>query len=214
MGQERVFAILPWIVFAAVDRYGGQGTTWGAIGALIATITILAVERDNNSGVPNVLMIGATIWFSGLALAGMLYESHGNWLAQNGRFLSAAGLTVIAAISLAYIPFTEHYTRPHTRPSHWTTDRFRHVNVVATMLWAGVAALAATAQWVAPIVNQRPAYTVLNWVVPIALLAIGSHYANQIWEQAFDDENEPSFDCDLLWDLNVEMAKKPAHDDI
>src|SRR5262249_16950254 len=70
MGQERVFALLPWIVFSVVDRYNGQGTTWAAIGAVVTAAIILIVERDNGSGIPNVLMIGAVVWFSGLALAG------------------------------------------------------------------------------------------------------------------------------------------------
>jgi hypothetical protein len=214
MGQQRVYALLPWIVFAVVDRYGGQGVTWASIGALVTAVTLLVTERDNGSGVPNVLMIGAVILFAGLTVAGFIYDTPHSWLAHNGRALAALGLAAIAMASLTYIPITEHYSRPHTRPSLWRTERFHRVNVYATMMWAGIAALAALSHIAANLVNQPSAYTVLNWVVPIAMVAIGAHRANLLWERSFDDESELALNRDPLWELTLEMgAGHPAADD-
>ena len=123
-----------------------------------------------------------------------------------GRLVATSVVVlVIAMASLAFVPFTEHYTRPHTRPALWRTERFRRTNVVATMMWAAIAAVAAGAHVAAPLIDRPSAYTVLNWVVPIALVLLGTHGARRLWGSAFDDEDELMLDHQPLWDLTVEM---------
>ena len=44
MGDEPYAALLPWMVFAVVDRAHGGGPLWAGIGALITAVTLLADE--------------------------------------------------------------------------------------------------------------------------------------------------------------------------
>src|SRR5262249_16853681 len=147
-------------------------------------------------------------------VAGVFYDNPGSWLASYGRAISAFGLFAIAVTSLAFIPFTEHFTRPHTRPALWRTERFRHVNVVATMMSAAIPLLPTAPHVTAAIVDKASAYTVFNWVLPIALVFIGSRRADKLWEDAFDDEQESSIDRDALWDLTMELNSPTYAEDI
>ena len=44
MGDEPYAALLPWMVFAVVDRAQGGGPLWAAVGALITAVTLLLDE--------------------------------------------------------------------------------------------------------------------------------------------------------------------------
>ena len=59
----------------------------------------------------------------------------------------------------------------------------------------------------APLVDQRPAYTVLNWVAPIALAAIAAHRSRMAW----DDFADPEFDHQLdMWELAFDTDRRPT----
>ena len=44
MGDEPYAALLPWMVFAVVDRAQGGGPLWAAVGALITAVTLLVTS--------------------------------------------------------------------------------------------------------------------------------------------------------------------------
>ena len=92
MGDEPYAALLPWIVFAVVDRAHGGGPLWAGIGALITAVACsLTSSRIDGLRHGNVIVLGAIVWFAGLAVAGALTSSDTGFVADNGRALSAAG---------------------------------------------------------------------------------------------------------------------------
>jgi len=135
MGDEPYAALLPWAVYAVVDRARGDGPLWAAIAALITAATLLVTSSRGERTTRNVLVLGAMGWFGALAVAGALHRSDTGFLAHDGRALSAAGFALIAFGSLAFTPAVEHYTRPHVRSRRWDDHAFQRLNVLLTLIW-------------------------------------------------------------------------------
>ena len=137
-----------------------------------------------------MIVLGAIAWFGALAVAGALHRSDTGFLAHDGRALSAAGFALIAFGSLAFTPAVEHYTRPHVRSSRWDDPAFRRVNVLITLIWArDVHRDRARALRRARRSDTPEAFTVFNWVVPIALAAIAAHRTRICWDDFNDDDD-------------------------
>jgi hypothetical protein len=201
MGDEPYAALLPWAVFAIVDRTQGD-PAWAGIGALITALALLAASsRTDGRRNVNVIMVGAVVWFAGIATAGLLDRTNSGILARDGRVLSAVGFVVIALGSLAFKPAVEYYTRPHVRSSQWDDPAFRRVNVLITLIWAATFAGIALAHVVASAIATPEAFTVFNWVVPMALVVIAAHRSRVCWDDFNDDE---MFDPDPMRDLAID----------
>ena len=208
MGDEPYAALLPWMVFAVVDRARGGGPLWAGLGALITAITLLITSSRRDAGSRNVILLGAVGWFSALAVAGAFHRSDTGFLAHDGRALSAAGFAVIAFGSLAFTPAVEYYTRPHARMSRWDDPDFHRVNVLITLIWGTTFVGIALAHFVAASMGTPEAFTVFNWVIPIALAAIAAHRTRICWEDFNDDE---LFEPDPMRDLALDWEPSPVH---
>lgn len=208
MGDEPYAALLPWVVFAVVDRARGDGPLWAAIAALITATTLLLTSSRGERTTRNVLVLGAIGWFGALAVAGALHRSDTDFLAQDGRALSAAGFALIAFGSLAFTPAVEHFTRPHVRSRHWDDPAFHRVNVLLTVIWGATFTGIALAHLVGVSVDTPEASTVFNWVIPIALAAIAAHRSRISWEDFNDDD---MFEPDPMRDLALDWETPPLH---
>lgn len=207
VGDEPYAALLPWMVFAVVDRAHGGGPFWAALGALITALTLLATSSRGEARRRNVIVVGAIGWFTALAIAGAVHGSDTGFLARDGRALSAAGFAFIAFGSLAFSPAIEHYTRPHVRSSLWDDRAFHRVNVLITLIWAATFTLIAIGNLVGSAIGTPEAFTIFNWVLPIALGAIAAHRTRICWDDFNDDE---MFEPDPMRDLALDW-ETPSH---
>jgi len=210
MGDEPYAALLPWVVFAVVDRARGDDPLWAGIGALITVITLLATSsRHRETKSRNVILLGAIVWFSGLALAGALHRSNTGFVAHNGRALSTAGFALIAFASLAFAPATRHYTRPHVRSSRWDDPAFQRLNVLMTLIWGAAFTVITLAHFVATLLSTPEGFTVFNWVIPIAIASIAAHRTRIVWDDFNDDDDD--YERDPIRDLSLDWEPPPVH---
>jgi hypothetical protein len=208
MGDEPYAALLPWAVFAVVDRAHGGGPLWAAIAALITATTLLLTRSRGERTTPNVIVLGAICWFGALAVTGALHRSDTGFLAHDGRALSAAAFALIAFGSLARTPAVEHYTRPHVRSRRWGDPAFRRVNVLITVIWGATFTGISLAHFVGASMGTPEAFTVFNWVIPIALAAIAAHRSRICWDDFNDDD---MFEPDPMRDLALDWETPPLH---
>lgn len=205
MGDEPYAALLPWAVFAVVDRAQGGGPLWAGVAGLITAITLLLTSsRDRTSR--NVILLGAVVWFAALAIAGAINRSDVSFIAHDGRALSAAGFAAIAFGSLAFTPALEHYSRPHVRSSRWDDPAFLRVNVLVTLIWAMTFTAISLSHFVGASVDTSSASSVFNWVAPIAFAAIAAHRSRIAWDDFNDDE---LFESDPMRDLALDWETPP-----
>jgi hypothetical protein len=208
MGDEPYAALLPWIVFAVVDRARADGPLWAGIAALITAVALLLTMSRDRRRFGNVIVVGAIVWFAGLAVAGGLHGSDTGFIADDGRALSAAGFALIAFASLAFRPALEYYTRPHVRSSSWDEPAFNRMNVQITLIWAATFTAVALSHLVATAFRTPEAFTVFNWVLPIALAAIAAHRSRICWDDFNDEE---LFERDPIGDLAIDFGAPPLH---
>ncbi len=210
MGDEPYGALLPWIVFAAVDRRTGQGAAWAAFAAIVTALALLAMRRRAIAGSRNVLLLGVVGWMSALGLLALATGPHG-WFQNNGRALASLGYAVVAFVSLAATPAADYYTRPLVRPRYWATRQFDRVNAQLTLFCAAAFALItlsfATGTWI----NTTPAFTVFFWVVPIAIVAVLAHFSRDCWDDFVEEVAETDLAEGGTWDLSLDWHT-PHHD--
>jgi hypothetical protein len=202
VGDEPYAAVLPWMVYAVVDRANAGGPIWAGLGALITAIALLLTSRRGDGRSHNVIMLGAVGWFGALTVAGALHPSETGFLTHDGRALSAAGFALIAFGSLALTPAAAHFTRPHVRSSHRDDPAFRRVNVLLTSIWAATFTAIAIGHAVAASLGTPEANTLLNWVVPIVLAAFAAHRSRLCWDEFSDDDDQ--FEPDPMRDLELD----------
>lgn len=213
MGDELYAGLLPWIVFAIVARAHSSSTPWAALAAVITAATILTVETKHDTGLRNTLMIAAIGLFLILGIASVFFARPSSWLAQDARAVSALGFSAIAFGSLAFVPITEYYSRPNTRPSEWRTPPFLRVNVLVTLLWGTTFLAIAGSHALARLVDAPAGFTTLNWVLPLALGAIAAHRTRICWDDYLDDTLDDSLDRDSMLDLADELLRRNSTDD-
>ncbi len=206
MGDEPYAALLPWAAFTIVDRAGGD-PFWAGIGAFVTAVALLAMSTRGERRSRNTLLLGALVWFAGLALAGALDRTDAGALAHYGRAVSAAGFAVIAFGSLLFTPAVEYYTRPHIRAGRREDPAFRRVNVLLTSIWAVTFTGIALSHVVAASMNTPEAFTVFNWIVPLALATVAAHRTRISWDDFNDDD---TFEADPMHDLALDW-KPPLH---
>ena len=202
MGDEPYAAVLPWIIYAVVDRAHAGGPIWAGAGAFITAVVLLLTSSRTDKRSRNVIMLGAVVWFGALTVAGAVHPSETGFLTHDGRALSAAGFVLIALASLTFSPAAAHYTKPHVRSSHWDDAGFRRVNVLITSIWAVTFAAIAIGHALAASLGTPEANTLLNWIVPIVLGAFAAHRSRLCWDEFSDDdqcERDPLADLTLDW---------------
>ncbi len=193
MGDQPYAMLLPWIFFAVVARHSGEGVTWGAVAALIASVTLLVTSRRPVGNIRNTVALGAIAWFTALGVAGLLWDDGGTF-SRYSRFVAALGFVVIAFGSLAYRPAMEFYARSYVRSRLWTSHGFLRLSYQLTLLWGVIFVGIASAFFAAATLRIDQGYTVFNWVVPISLCAIGAHLGRTYWYNWTDElelEDDP-----------------------
>jgi hypothetical protein len=204
MGDQPYAALLPLIVFSVVDRWGGQGTTWAAIAALITMGAVYATSSRMPEA-RNPFLVGVAAWFATLGVLGLVFQEPDSWLGRYGRALGALGYGVIALGTLASTPAAQYYTRLIVRRRRWSDASFLRMNYALTIIWGVAFVVIAASFALAPIVDQRPGYTVLNWVAPIAIAAIAAHRSRMAWDDFADPEFEHQLD---MWELAFDTDRR------
>ena len=202
MGDEPYAALLPLIVFAILDRSRGGGLMWASCGALVVAITLLVTASPRARRERNVIVQGAVVLYTGIAIASLIYGAHTGFAAQYGRTISALGFAVLGFGSLVFTPATEYYTRPIVRSGRWNDPEFDRLNVTVTLIWSiGFAAIACS-HLVAALIGTAGAATTFNWIVPMAIATIAARRTRVHWDDFNDDdlfEPDPMRDLDLDW---------------
>jgi hypothetical protein len=203
VGDEPYSALLPWAVFALIDRAHGGGPLWAACGAMITAVALLATSSRRERPARSVIMIGAVVWFTGLAVAGAMYGAHTGLVAHDGRALSATGFAVLAFGSLAFTPASDYYLRPYVRTGRLDEGAYQRLNVLITLIWATTFTAIAASHVLAVALGSAGASTVFNWVVPMALTVVAAHRTRVGWDDFNDDdlfEPDPLRDLALDWE--------------
>jgi uncharacterized membrane protein len=169
LSQSPIATFIPWIIFWVV---ADSRSTWeyGAIGALVASLVLLAPELRKR----NVKMLDAAtvVFFAAMTLAGIIVSPHdGEWLDRWANTISSGVLGGLVLITLPFMPFTEAYAREQTPPEIWHTPLFRRTNQVITLVWGAVFVGTAILGAIAASSPSSSDWT--NWILPIALIVAG-----------------------------------------
>jgi uncharacterized membrane protein len=169
LSQNPVATFIPWIIFWVV---ADSRSTWeyGALGALIASLVLLAPELRKRD--VKMLDAATVAFFAAMAIAGLIVSPQdGDWLDRWANTISSGVLGVLVLVTLPFRPFTEDYAREQTPPEIWDTPGFRRTNQVITLVWGGVFVGTAI---LGVIANSSPSSSDwTDWILPIALIVGG-----------------------------------------
>jgi amino acid transporter len=113
------------------------------------------------------------VFFFGVTLVAIgVGAADRDWMDTYATTLSSAVLAVMPLVSLAFVPFTEHYARESVPHHDWEEPVFRRTNQVLTLMWALVFSLIAVLGFLATHIPHTQDWT--NYVVPVIVVgAIG-----------------------------------------
>jgi uncharacterized membrane protein len=169
LSQSPIATFIPWIIFWVV---ADSRSTWeyGAIGALVASLVLLAPELQKGS--VKMLDAATVVFFAAMTIAGIVVSPHdGEWLDRWANTISSGVLGGLVLVTLPFIPFTEAYAREQTPPEIWKTPLFRRTNQVITLVWGAVFVGTAILGAIAASSPSSSDWT--NWILPIALIVAG-----------------------------------------
>ncbi|MER8092008.1 hypothetical protein [Streptomyces goshikiensis] len=168
MGNPFV-SLIPWVVFAVVDR-AAPSPQWAALSAAVTAVIIAWPSIAARS--PRLLDLSAIVLFVALAIAAFLAGPDGREvIAQYGRTIVTGALALIVFATLPVRPFTEQYARQSVPREMWDTPRFKHVNRVLSAGWGAVFAFMTVCHLIAASQpDDRRLSTIFNWLLPIAAI--------------------------------------------
>ncbi|EME15275.1 hypothetical protein [Rhodococcus triatomae] len=191
---------IPWIVFAIVARrLAADGVAWSA--ALSALISLVFLVHGRRTGSPTQLDIYSLTLFTAIAVIGFVGDHNvDQWLYEWGRPLVGVLLGVTILVTASTRPFTAEYAKRTTPREYWDSALFRRINLVLSATWGvaiavmGAAAVLVTALDANATDTSSPHLIdfVLNWVVPISVIAWMIHFTNTYPDRAgraADEEN-------------------------
>ncbi|MFE2529007.1 hypothetical protein ACFXEL_32820 [Streptomyces sp. NPDC059382] len=164
-------SLIPWVVFAVVDR-AAPSPQWAALSAA-ATAVIIAwpsiVARS-----PRTLDLAAIVLFVALAVAAFMVGPEGQEvIAHYGRTIVTGALALFVFATLPFRPFTEQYARLSVPRDLWDTPRFKHVNRVLSAGWGAAFAFMTVCHLIAAgSPDDRRLSTIFNWLLPIAAIIL------------------------------------------
>lgn len=188
MSSQLAAALLPWVVFLVAARTGGVGFAWAAASGLVAAVAVAVTSRRRRGAV------AAFEWATMAALAALGAFALGMaslWgdLDDFARPIGAglAGLVLLG--SLAWRPVSAQYLEDKVPVHEAKGTAFAALNRRITACW-GVGALLAAASFAAgALVEGAAATTVLNWLVPLALLLGSAGCSSALWRTTVDDDD-------------------------
>ncbi|MCS0599644.1 hypothetical protein NX794_00070 [Streptomyces sp. LP11] len=160
-------SLIPWVVFAVIDR-AAPSPQWAAASAAVAALVIAWPSLVARSPLSlDLLAIGL---FVVMAVAAFLAGPHGRQIiADYGRTMATGALALFVLLTLPFAPFTTQYARRVVPRELWGTERFRRTNVVFSAVWGVAFAFMTVCHLIAagdP--GDRRLSTVCNWLLPIA----------------------------------------------
>jgi hypothetical protein len=169
-GAGIYIALAPWAAFSVLAaRVSVQAA---AVVALLAAVAIAIPSLRRRS--PKTLELAAIAAFAGITIAAFVLDPSGvAWLARYARGIAAGLLALIAFGSLLFTPFTEQYARESVPRAVWGSPRFHAVNRKLTLIWGLVFLGMIPGHIAAGLIDTTRSNLVLNWALPIALVAWG-----------------------------------------
>lgn len=174
-----ILGFLPWIIFSIVaQRLAANGVAWSATIAVAMTIVALIYARKRHG--PKILNIGSLVLFAVIAVVGFVGGSDvDRWLYEWGRPLVGVILGLFILVTVPVMPFTEEYARQSVPREYWSSPRFRRINRVLSAAWGVAILIIGLASVVVAALDAQPDSfadhhlldLVLNWVVPIVVIA-------------------------------------------
>lgn len=182
-----IFAgFLPWIAFTFIaQRMSADGVAWSAL--IAAVLSLVFIVRGRRTDNPTQLDVYSLTIFTVIAVVGFVGDdSIDQWLYEWGRPSVGIVLGAILLVTASTRPFTAEYARKSTPREYWDSPLFRRINLVLSAAWGaaiatmGVAAVLVTALDAHATGTDSPYLLdlVLNWVVPIVLIAAMVHMTN------------------------------------
>lgn len=200
-----VLGFLPWIVFTVVSqRLAANGVAWSATIAVAMTVVALVPAWKRNG--PKILNLGSLVLFAVIAIVGFVGGPDVDlWLYDWGPSLVAIVLGLYVLATVPVLPFTAEYARQSVARQYWESPTFKRINRVLSAAWGVAILIIGCASAIATAVAARPTdfsdaallELVLNWVVPIAVIAgmirFSSTYPDRVRGGSTPDEaQEPA----------------------
>jgi hypothetical protein len=169
-GSGIFIALVPWLIFTVLVQH-----TSLKLGSLVALVVAAGIALPGlRAGRPKMLELGAVITFVAFAIAAFAVDHQtATDLARYARGIAAAGLAVIAFVSLLFVPFTEQYAREQVPEQFWGSQQFKSVNRRLTAMWGLIFAAMVPFHILAGALDRTGTNVLLNWVVPILLVMWG-----------------------------------------
>jgi len=160
----------PWLAFIVADRSAGLGPSNAALAGLAVALGIVVIEFRSRHFRP--LPILAATQFSLLAMVSAYSGGETVW--RYDRALTIGVLAAAFMLSSLIAPFTAPYARDVVTPKSWTDGRFLRANATLTRAWSLVLALVSVSFAVGATFANPFATTILNWLIPILIVAIAA----------------------------------------
>jgi hypothetical protein len=169
-GAGIYIALAPWVAFSLLA--GRVSVEVAAVVALLAAVAIAIPSLRRRS--PKTLELAAIAAFAGITIAAFMLDPSGAaWVARYARGIAAGLLALVAFGSLLFTPFTEQYARESVPQQYWTSPRFHALNRKLTLTWGAVFLGMIPGHIAAGMIDTTRANLLLNWVLPIGLVAWG-----------------------------------------
>lgn len=179
MDAEAYADMLPWLVFFVVERRSGPTLAWASGCAVLAAagLTGWAYWRGRAAPLPRL----ALVVFAALLVSGL---GSGAWdhLVGSTRAVAAASLGVAALASLRFRPLSEAYTAPLVASSRRDGPGFLAVNRQISGSWAVGSLLVGASCATSDFEPDKVAFTLLDWVIPLAVACATLLWASRRWE--------------------------------
>ncbi|MFD1812639.1 hypothetical protein [Rhodococcus gannanensis] len=196
-----IFAgFLPWIAFTFVaQRLSADGVAWSALFA--AALSLVFLVRGRNKDLPTQLDVYSLIIFGVIAVVGFAGDHRiDQWLYEWGRPLVGVLLGAILLATASTRPFTAEYAKKTTPREYWDSPLFRRINLVLSAAWGVAIAVMGAAAVLVTAIDANATDTdspylidfVLNWAVPICLIAWMIHFTNTYPDRAGRAADEES----------------------
>lgn len=169
--------LLPWVVFAVVDRKTGLGVGWAGVCAVACAVALMAWGYWWARPSP-VRWLAAGL-FGATAAVGFTQTISIPYALPRAAVFAVLGAT--ALVSSAGRPLSAVYSWPDVPSEQRRDGRFHRANVDITVVW-GVAALCAATSFASlQVLTSAVDVTVFGWLVPLGVAAGTLAWTTRRW---------------------------------
>jgi hypothetical protein len=175
--------LAPWVLFSMIaEHIGADAVGYAALAACLGSL-VLAGRGARRGGV-SILDAAGVATFGILSAIGLTASHHvQQLLVDYCRGGSAAILATVMLVSVATVPFTEHFARAQVDRRYWGSPVFRAVNRRISLVWAGLIYVMAIGHLTSGYLShqgENPRNLLLNWGIPLAIILIGLKQTERI----------------------------------